>query len=56
MKWTPDTHEITFEIQEVSPGIFSCSSFVGDYEGEPQEVYEQVLAEHRAINMALLEE
>lgn len=47
MKWIPETHNIVFEIVD---GV--CVSYRSpDYTGLPQEVYEEVLAENRAMNL-----
>lgn len=51
MKWIPSTHNIEFELKEISQNNFKCVSFVNEeYTGNPQEVYEDVLSEHILIN------
>lgn len=55
MKWKPDTHNIEFELENTENGMI-CLSFVSDeYEGEPQQVFETILAEHQFINNPNLE-
>lgn len=49
MKWTPDTHPISFEIENGQ--VVSFSSSDGKYDGrEVQEVYDEVTREHTVIN------
>lgn len=49
MKWTPDTHQISFEIEN---GIaVSFKTDVAEWkEISPQELHEMVLEEHQTIN------
>lgn len=48
MKWTPDTHDISFEIEGDRISIISCAE---KYFGrDVREVYNEVVQEHTAIN------
>ena len=48
MRWTPDTHDITFDIDGENISIVSCAEkYLGR---DVQEVWDEVLAEHTAIN------
>lgn len=54
MRWTPDTHDITFEIEDGRISIVRCDKkYVGR---NPIEVYEEVLREHVSINERLAED
>jgi len=49
MKWTPDTHQISFEIE--NGRVVSFSSSDDKYVGrDVQEVYEEVVNEHVVVN------
>lgn len=49
MKWTPDTHNISFEIEDGR--VISFKSSDDKYIGrDVQEVYDEVVSEHIAIN------
>lgn len=55
MKWTPDTHNITFEIED--DAVVSFSSEEEKYSGRSvSEVYQEVLLEHQKINGAGLKD
>lgn len=48
MRWTPDTHPISFDIEN---GTVSFISDDEKYVGrDPQEVYDEVVAEHKKVN------
>lgn len=51
MKWKPDTHNIEFELENTENGMVCLSSVSNEYEGEPQEIFEQILSENRSINL-----
>ena len=53
-RWKPDTHDITFEIEDGRISIVRCDKkYVGR---NPIEVYEEVLREHVSINERLAED
>lgn len=47
MRWTPDTHNISFDF---NGGIHFTSDDPKYVGRDPQEVYEEVLEEHKEIN------
>ena len=48
MKWTPDTHPISFEIENGNISFISDDQKYIDR--DPQEVYDEVVAEHKKVN------
>lgn len=55
MEWLPNTHKISFMF-DLDGEEYTCASFetqIEKYLGrDAQEVFDEVLAEHRAINQA----